>query len=332
MSPLTHHAEVAAPHWMRITLLLAAAYNIVWGAAVIFAPVTTMRWGGFVEPMPYPQMWQCIGMIVGVYGIGYAIAAGNPYRHWPIVLVGLLGKIFGPIGMLAAIIDGTLPASAARTILTNDLIWWAPFCIILWQSWKWNQPHAASLSETELGDPLRTLKSQSGTTLDALSHIRPTLVVFLRHSGCTFCREALADLAAKRTQLESQGVGLALVHLGDDEAMQVLCEQYGLSDLPRFCDPERRLYQAFRLKLGSFMSLIGPKVLWRGMRAAFASRHGIGRFDGNVFQLPGAFLIDSGQIVREYRHATAADRPDYVALACPIATGHESPVAVATRD
>lgn len=43
----------------------------------------------------YPEIWQCVGMIVGVivgvYGIGYLVAASDPRRHWPIVLVGLLG-------------------------------------------------------------------------------------------------------------------------------------------------------------------------------------------------------------------------------------------------
>ncbi len=305
---------------MRTVLLLAAAYNIVWGTAVVLAPATTMRWAGFVEPASYPQHWQCIGMIVGVYGIGYAIAAFDPYLHWPIVLVGLLGKIFGPIGMVAAIVEGTLPFSAARTIVTNDLIWWIPFSVILWQAWKWNQPHAVSLSASELGDPLRTLTSQSGQTLNELSHKQQTLVVFLRHAGCTFCREALADLAMQRGKLREQNVGLALVHLSDDAAMKELCDQYGVGDVPRFCDPERRLYQAFQLKLGSLNSLIGPKVIWRGLRTAFVARHGIGTFDGNVFQLPGVFLLDRGQVVREFRHATAADRPDYVALACPVGT------------
>ncbi len=314
---------------MRVTLLLAAAYNIVWGAAVVIAPATTLQWAGFVEPARYPQLWQCIGMIVGVYGIGYFIAAGNPFRHWPIVLVGLLGKILGPIGMIAAIINESLPLSAARTILTNDLIWWIPFSMILWQAWKWTQPHAASLSSSELGDPIRTLKSQTGETLDALSRKQPTLVVFLRHAGCTFCREALADLSAQRSQLAEQNVGLALVHLGDDVAMQALCNQYGLGDVPRFCDPERRLYQAFQLKLGTLNALIGPKVIWRGLRAAFLSRHGIGKFDGNVFQLPGVFLLDHGRIVREFRHATAADRPDYVELACPL-NPIDSPMTIET--
>jgi hypothetical protein len=48
-------------------------------------------------------------MLVGVYGIGYAIAAFDPWRHWPIVLVGLLGKLLGPIGLAQAVAEGTLP-------------------------------------------------------------------------------------------------------------------------------------------------------------------------------------------------------------------------------
>lgn len=309
--------ERTAPSWMKTTLLLAAVYNVAWGLTVVIAPRTTLRWCGFSDPVRYPEVWQCIGMIVGVYGIGYAIAAFNPIRHWPIVLVGLLGKVFGPIGMALAIRNGSLPLSAARTIITNDLIWWIPFMMLLWQAWKWNQPYATAFSETELGDPLRTLKAQTGDTLAALSRRQPTLVVFLRHSGCTFCREALADLAKEREQLARANVRLALVHLGDDVAMQRLCEHYGLGDLPRICDPERRLYQQFQLQLGSFRALMGPSVIWRGIKTAFGARHGIGSFDGNVFQMPGVFLIEDGRVVREFRHQSAADRPDYVAIACP---------------
>jgi hypothetical protein len=74
-------------------------------------------------------------MIVGVYGIGYGIAAYDSARHWPIVLVGLLGKIFGPIGFVWAATQGELPWSAGATILTNDLIWWIPFALILRRAW-----------------------------------------------------------------------------------------------------------------------------------------------------------------------------------------------------
>jgi hypothetical protein len=70
-------------------------------------------------------------MIVGVYGVGYTVAAFAPARHWPIVLVGLLGKIFGPMGFVWAASRGELPWIAGWTILTNDLIWWVPFALIL---------------------------------------------------------------------------------------------------------------------------------------------------------------------------------------------------------
>ena len=65
------------------------------------------------------------------------------------------------------------------------------------------------------------------------------------------------------------------------------------------------------------MALLGPKVWWRGAKAYF-SGHGVGALDGNVFRLPGVFLIQDGHILRSYRHTSAADRPDYIGLArCP---------------
>ncbi|MBL8815365.1 MAG: hypothetical protein JNL58_05000 [Planctomyces sp.] len=117
--------------WHGTVLRAAAIYNILWGVAAILFPSALFRWAG-VEPLPnYPELWQCIGMIVGVYGVGYWIAAGDSIRHWPIVLVGLLGKIFGPIGFAQAILLDRFPLKMGVTILTNDLIWWVPFVLIL---------------------------------------------------------------------------------------------------------------------------------------------------------------------------------------------------------
>lgn len=121
---------------MRWLLLAAGVYNLAWGAAVIVFPTASYRWCGFPDSEASMSLWQCLGMIVGVYGIGYAIAAFDPARHWPVVFVGLLGKIFGPIGMAHAIWNGTLPFPAGRTCLFNDLIWWIPFALILAYAWK----------------------------------------------------------------------------------------------------------------------------------------------------------------------------------------------------
>ncbi|MBS0657592.1 MAG: alkyl hydroperoxide reductase [Verrucomicrobia bacterium] len=120
---------------MRRILLAAGLYNILWGAFVVLWPHAIFDWAGMARPN-YPELWQCIGMIVGVYGVGYAIAAFDPVRHWPIVLVGFLGKFFGPLGMLHAVWTGALPAAFAWNCLTNDLIWWVPFVLLLRHAWR----------------------------------------------------------------------------------------------------------------------------------------------------------------------------------------------------
>ena len=52
------------------TLILAGVYNILWGAIAIFAPTQSLNFFG-IQDVNYPQFWQCIGMIVGVYGLGF---------------------------------------------------------------------------------------------------------------------------------------------------------------------------------------------------------------------------------------------------------------------
>ncbi len=124
---------------MKTTLWIAAVYNIVWGAWVVLRPMDFFRLVGMEEPNQ-PAIWQCVGMIVGVYGIGYAIAARDPLRHWPIVLVGLLGKIAGPVGYVdGALIQRTLDPAFGWTIPTNDVVWWVPFTLILVAAYRYHR-------------------------------------------------------------------------------------------------------------------------------------------------------------------------------------------------
>ena len=131
MNTLSERTE--APVWASRWLVAAGIYNLLWGAATIAFPHFLFDISG-IDRLNYPEIWQCVGMIVGVYGIGYLIAAGDSRTHWPIVLVGLLGKVFGPIGFVVALVRGTFPPLFGLTILTNDLIWWIPFAMILWDA------------------------------------------------------------------------------------------------------------------------------------------------------------------------------------------------------
>lgn len=104
----------------------AAVYNVVWGVAVILDPVTPFRLFGAEAPN-YPSLFQCIGMMVMVFAYGYWLIAKDPIRYAPYVWIGLMGKIFGPIGFIYAASKGELPWTFGITILTNDLLWWPAF-------------------------------------------------------------------------------------------------------------------------------------------------------------------------------------------------------------
>ena len=118
-------------NFFKMTLKAAALYNFIWGAFIVLFPNALFDFADLPRMSHYIGIWQCVGMIVGVYGVGYWVAASDPNRHWPIVLVGLLGKIFGPIGFIQAYYLGEFNAKFGLTILTNDLIWWIPFFMIL---------------------------------------------------------------------------------------------------------------------------------------------------------------------------------------------------------
>jgi len=161
---------------------------------------------------------------------------------------------------------------------------------------------------------LASVRTSAGPTVAELSRQSPVLLVFLRHSGCTFCREALADLAAQRTAREKAGTQLVLVHMTDDASFRAFAESYSLGDTPLVADPERRLYRALGLGEASLWQMLDPRVWWRGFQAAILRRHGFGGAQGNVAQMPGVFLIRDGRVVAGHIHRSPADRPDYLEL------------------
>jgi hypothetical protein len=115
---------------MKLTLRLAAVYNILWGIWVVLFPQQIFSLTG-MEAINHPMVWQGMGMVIGVYGLGYWWASYNPTKHWPIVAVGFLGKIFGPAGFLLNYFQGNVPFSFSYMLITNDIIWWIPFFLIL---------------------------------------------------------------------------------------------------------------------------------------------------------------------------------------------------------
>jgi peroxiredoxin len=292
-------------------LIAAGVYNLAWGALTVLYPAWLFRLTGLAEPN-YPFIWQCVGMIVGVYGIGYLAAARDPARHWPIVLVGFLGKIFGPLGYASGVVRGDVPPEFGWTLLTNDLIWWVPFAMMLYHAFRVNTDKAPG-DIPDVPTALDESRTGAGASIADLSRVGPVLVVLLRHTGCTFCREAIADLARVIDRIEAAGVRPVLVHQGADEDLQPLLARHGLERIDRVSDPDKRLYRALELRRGSFAQLFGPSVWIAGFKATLRG-HLVGKLVGDGFQMPGVFLIRDGRVVSAHRHRTVAERPDYAGL------------------
>ncbi|MEP6756577.1 MAG: SelL-related redox protein [Chthonomonadales bacterium] len=154
---------------------------------------------------------------------------------------------------------------------------------------------------------------QYGNSLKSLSNTKPLLVVFLRHLGCTFCREAVADIAKMRYGIEAEAQ-IAFVHMGSEAQAKPFFASYDLEDVSRFSDPTKQLYEAFNLHRGSIIQLFGPAALLQGLRSLKAG-HGQGKLMGDGMQMPGIFLLNDGKIVKSFIHANAGDRPDYMGMA-----------------
>jgi len=142
---------------------------------------------------------------------------------------------------------------------------------------------------------------------------RPTLVVLLRSFGCTFCREAIADVAAAKPAIHDAGANIAFVHSASPFEAAPWFAKYGLDDVMIVSDPDLEHYRAFGLGKAGTAALVAPRVWARG--AVCALSHGFGAQSPEMLrQLPGVFLLRDDRVLAEYRHRTGADRPDYLAL------------------
>ena len=168
-----------------------------------------------------------------------------------------------------------------------------------------------------LDEALDELRDQRGASLRELSTDAPLLLLLTRHTGCTFCKEAIADLKNQRAAIEAEGLGIAIVSMSDPDDLAYHAEQFGLSDLSWISDSNRLSYRALELNRGSFMELFGPVVWLRGIAATLRG-HLVGKLAGDGFQMPGSFIIKSGKVLRAHRHKTAAERVDHASFVCEL--------------
>lgn len=303
--------------WIRAIVFIAFLYSLVWGILIVAFPAHVFVTSG----METPKMlfaWQLTGVVEIALAIGYLFALKDPLRVWQPILVGVVYKL-ASVALFSA--DSALDVSLQPLMgyeVINNLIWVPPFIIILYKAYRRTYLADATMIET-LDDShirLEMFDASNGQNLKELTDEQPQLVVFLRHFGCTFCREALTDLAQLRSKIESKGTNIVLVHmLEDEEEAFHEISKYGLEDLPAIADPEGLLYKKFRLQRGTMRQLFGIRVWLRGLYIGIVEGHGIGAEKGDYWQMPGVFLMYKGQVIKQFIHHYASDRPEYLDLA-----------------
>jgi len=304
--------------WPQRLFRFAAIYHLLLGLELVIDPDALFTIAQ-LDPPEYLWLMRGLGANVLMFALAFAVAMRNPYRYWVVGLMSFLLKLGVTIYLTIEVAMGRLPWGTMAFLVINDILWLYPLGKFLratfeqYEAEHFQIDHAHSQLDTNL---LAQYQDQQQRPLLDLTSGQPTLVVFLRHFGCTFCRETMAQLAKNREEIEANGTQLVLVHQSEPEAADRFFAKYGLEDVARISDPERKLYAHFDLKEGTWEQVFGWKSWLRGIPAFFRG-HLIGRLEGNGYQMPGTFLVQDATILRAYRHSSAADRVDYCELAQP---------------
>ena len=112
----------------------------------------------------------------------------------------------------------------------------------------------------------------------------------------------------KKEAFDGVGAQVVLVGLGTVEETASFKKRF---DVPfaMIADPEKRLFEAFRLKRAATGALFSAKVFFSGMKT-MAKGHGLGVPQGDVRQLPGVFIVDTaGRIIFSHHASDPSDHP-----------------------
>jgi peroxiredoxin len=127
--------------------------------------------------------------------------------------------------------------------------------------------------------------------LGSLWRRKPVVLVFLRHFGCLFCREQVAQLRGQADALRALGAGVAAVGSGTPEQAAEFAAEYE-PPFPVYVDPTLLAYRAAGLRRG-ILDTLNTGTLAHAIRALRTGAR-LGLTKGDPWQLGGAFVVEPG--------------------------------------
>jgi small multidrug resistance pump len=116
--------------WMKFVLRFAGTFNLLAGAGMI----CLYHEGYQLLGMPRPEIIlpvQVLGVLVGLFGVGYHLVASNPQQNRNLLMLGLLSKAISSSLALWYVATGKLPPRFAVVVFFADVVYVPPFYLIL---------------------------------------------------------------------------------------------------------------------------------------------------------------------------------------------------------
>lgn len=166
------------------------------------------------------------------------------------------------------------------------------------------------VSPDTLDAPVTGVGLVPGTLRDQLGP-GVTLLVFLRHFGCIFCRETVGDLRQAVLADSDYPSVLFFFQGSSTEGRAFLRRDW--PDARAVADPNLEFYERFGVRRASFLEALGPPVLAARGRAR-AKGYQNGPRSGDIWRMPGVFAIEGDRILWSHRARHAADHPDFTSI------------------
>lgn len=146
------------------------------------------------------------------------------------------------------------------------------------------------------------LSSGETVPLKSLYESERLVLVFLRHLGCVFCKEHVAQLRGLTD------LNIVFVTLGTPEQTEAFRQK--MRSPHRFiCDPQKKLHALFNLQRGGMAEFVNLHTIARTIGAMFKG-YVNGLPQGDSAQLPGVFVVETdGTVLWEHRSRDIADTP-----------------------
>lgn len=116
-----------------------------------------------------------------------------------------------------------------------------------------------------------------------------------------------------KPRLDAAGLRVLLVGMGSPEESEAFRERFRVP-FPLVCDPEQELYRSYGLGKATLGEALGPTVVLKSLRA-LGRGHVPGKPRGDVFQMPGVFVVGpGGRILFRHYARDPSDHPSVESL------------------